>query len=144
MPRKVSPHRVFLCYLPKEWAYARTLAGALEKLGLKVLDPLRSTLPGDNPGHVLGGLLEEANAIVLVVSSKTLLSRNVRDLLGYAVGKGRFEDRVIPILRTESSSPPPFAESHSIRDLGDADATAAAVAEQLGAKAPLGSRRMSA
>lgn len=70
----------------------------LEDAGLQVWDATREIMPGDNWAATLGNALQEAQAMVVLVTPDAMRSKWVRWEIEYALGQIRFRERLIPVV----------------------------------------------
>lgn len=89
--------KVYLSYHVKDRLTAAGLKRGLESAGLDVLDPVGQSNPGDNLFEMAAKALDQAHAMVLLVSPEQVESPWFQNEWGYAVTKPRFEGRVIPV-----------------------------------------------
>jgi hypothetical protein len=90
--------KVFLSYAADDQAWADALAKHLEEAGFEVWNPSAELFPGDNWPLAIGRALEEAEAMVVLVSPAMAASRWVQNEVQFALGARRFKDRVIPVI----------------------------------------------
>jgi hypothetical protein len=88
---------VFISYAPADAELAGRIADVLKASGFQVWDDSQ-ILPGDNWGVRLAQALEEAEAMVVVLTPHSLRSPNVSREVGYALGNKDYKDRVIPVI----------------------------------------------
>jgi hypothetical protein len=89
---------VFLSYAMDDRKWAEALADYLMQEGFEVWDPATNVLPGDNPGTEVEKALENSEAMVVVLSPKSMRSHAVNSEIQYALGSSRFKNRLIPVL----------------------------------------------
>ena len=90
--------RAYISYAPVDAPLARELAGRLAEDGVEAWFPDRYLFPGDNWGLEIGKALEEAEAMIVLVSPEAAQSEWVRNDISYALGSLRYEDRLIPVV----------------------------------------------
>jgi TIR domain-containing protein len=90
--------RVFLSYAERDDKPAQALRTELEKGGLEVWDPAAKLSPGDNWALELGKALQDADAMVVLLSPAALASAHVQREIDYALGEPRFKGRLIPVV----------------------------------------------
>jgi len=90
--------RVFLSYSNDDREVARKLASHLAKAGLETWDPAEALFPGDNWALRIGKALQESDAMVVLISPKSMKSEWVQQELQYALGEPRYKGRLIPVL----------------------------------------------
>ncbi|MBV8781888.1 MAG: toll/interleukin-1 receptor domain-containing protein [Phycisphaerae bacterium] len=100
-----STAKVFLSYSPADREIARTIQDRLADAGFKVLSAADS-LPGENVLLEMGKALEDADALVVLLSPAAVETSNFTFELGYALASQRFAGRVIPVLLEETKNIP--------------------------------------
>jgi len=90
--------KVFVTHAEGDEPLARQVLRALEQAGLEVWDDEREIYPSDNWAKVTGQALEEAEALVVLLTPKALDSTRVLRDIDFALVNGRFKNRVIPVL----------------------------------------------
>lgn len=90
--------KVFISHSHKDEALAKKVAVVLEEAGLDVWDPSREIMPGDNWAEKIGQALEESEAMVVLLTPEALETQWVRDEINYALGKVKYQNRLIPVL----------------------------------------------
>jgi hypothetical protein len=90
--------KVFLSYADRDDKLAQALRIELEKGGFEVWDPVARLTPGDNWALEQGKALNEAEAIVVLLSPAALASDHVKREIDYALGEPRFKGRLIPVV----------------------------------------------
>lgn len=93
----LSIMNVYLSHAHGDASVARLIATYLRGAGLSVWEESR-LLPGDNWGEALGRALDQADAMVVLISPESLASSWVRKDVGYAISQPRFEGRLIPVI----------------------------------------------
>lgn len=96
---------VYISHAAADRILAGRVADVLKKAGFQVWDESQ-LLPGDNWGEKLGHALQDANAMVVLLTSHSLDSPNISYDLSYALGKKEFKGRVIPVLAAPPDQPP--------------------------------------
>lgn len=89
--------KVFISHTDQDTALARKIAQGLEKAGMDVWDD-QNILPGDNGAAMIGEALEQAQAMVILLTPQALASKWVRLEIEYALGKESYSHRVIPVV----------------------------------------------
>ena len=92
---------VFISHAAEDRQVAGRLAAVLEKGGHKVWTD-RELLPGDNFMRVIQSALEDADALVALVSPRALASDWVKREWEYALGQEKFAGRLIPVVVGEA------------------------------------------
>ena len=90
--------KVFISHSHETKILARKVGQALEEAGLEVWDHEREIFPGDNWAKITGQALEEAEAMVVLLTPEALDSTIVRREISFALCNERFENRLIPVL----------------------------------------------
>ncbi len=90
--------RVFLSYAKRDDKLAQALRTELEKGGFEVWDAAAKLTPGDNWALEQGKALEDAEAMVVLLSPAALASDHVQREIDYALGEPRFKGRLIPVV----------------------------------------------
>jgi hypothetical protein len=90
--------RVFISYSPDDIAFVRKLAGNLRAIGFDVWLAEEQVWLGDNAPLVIGKALKRTDAMVFVLSKKSVRSPNLPFEVGYAIGTERLEGKVVTIL----------------------------------------------
>ena len=88
--------KVFVSYCYEDSAIAKEVIARLAAKGLKVWSD-DQVLLGENWALAVGKALEEADAIVVLLSPDALNSESVRREIGYAMTQQRFHGRFIPV-----------------------------------------------
>lgn len=90
--------KVFISYAHADRLLAKKVAKALRQDGLDVWYADMEIMPGDNWAVRLAQGLEEADAMVALLTPDALASRNVLLEIGFALGKKSYKRRLIPVL----------------------------------------------
>ena len=90
--------RVFLSHSQADSPWAASVSEALEAKGLQVWDPDRDLFPGDNWAAETARALEEAEAMVVLLTPEGVEASNVRRDMLYALGAKSYEGRLIPVV----------------------------------------------
>ena len=90
--------KVFISHSHKNSTLARKVGKALERAGWDVWDDEQGILPGDNWAEKIARALEEAEAMVVLLTPDALSSSNVRREIDYALSRKSFKNRLIPVL----------------------------------------------
>ena len=96
--------KVFISSAASDAPLARELTVLLEAAGVDAWNPTMETLPGTNVSAELGRALDQAEAVVVLVSPAAMKSPGVRREIQFALGEERFQDRLIPVLAKETPS----------------------------------------
>ncbi len=90
--------KVYMSHAHTDAVLAARVSNALENKGLEVWDPDRDLLPGDNWASEIGRALEEADAMVVLLTPAAASSPYVKRDIGYALGAINFSNRLIPVV----------------------------------------------
>ena len=90
--------KVFISHSEETQPLFRSVLQALKKEGLDVWDDDYDIYPGDNWAKVTGEALEQADAMVVLLTPEALDSKIVRREISYALVGQKFENRLIPVL----------------------------------------------
>ena len=97
--------KVFISHSAADAHLAERVADTLRKSGFQVWDTSQ-VLPGDNWGETLRQALEEASAMVILLTPNSAKSPNIMLELGFALGNMGYKGRVIPVLAAPSEQLP--------------------------------------
>jgi hypothetical protein len=89
---------VFLSYSHHDRDLAHALAKRLRAAGFQVWDPGTEILPGDNWASELGKALDDADAMVVLVSPEALASDWMQHEIEFALGSQRLKGRLVPVV----------------------------------------------
>jgi hypothetical protein len=92
-----QPRQVFLSYASDDRQTAHRLAEALRALSLDVWSD-ESLGPGENWAEQMAKALEQSNAMVVLLTPKSVESKWVRRDVEYALSSPRFERRLVPVV----------------------------------------------
>ena len=101
--------KVFISHASTDAKLAKRVADVLKEAGFEVWDDTQ-ILPGENWGEKLAEALQESKAMVVLLTPDSLRSQNVSYEVGYALGKGDYKGRVIPVI----AAPPEQVPKESI------------------------------
>ena len=90
--------KIFISHSQQAKPLARQLIQALKQAGLDVWDDEHDIYLGDNWAKLTGQALEEAEAMVVLLTPDALDSTNVRREVSFALGNKRYANRLIPVL----------------------------------------------
>lgn len=90
--------KVFISHSMEDAELAKKVAGAIREVGVDVFDLYTEVLPGDNLYEKLSVALQEADAMIVLLTPRSVNAANVRLELGYALGNLGFRDRVFPVI----------------------------------------------
>jgi hypothetical protein len=88
---------VFISYSDADRELAEDLKEALTDHGLDVWLVYHEVMPGDNWLHKVGNALENADAIVALISKHSMHDRDVGREISYAIPGDKFKNKLIPI-----------------------------------------------
>lgn len=88
---------MFISHALADHDLARRIAGQLRASGLQVWDD-SEVLPGDNWAQKVAQVLEDSNAMVVLLTPNALQSPHVASEIGYALGKKDYKGRVVTVL----------------------------------------------
>jgi hypothetical protein len=89
--------KVFISYVNANRDLAKKVSVSLKRAGFTVWDSEEEVFPGDNWAEKIARALEEADAMVVILTEESVNSRTVRREIDYALGKKTFKDRLIPV-----------------------------------------------
>ena len=98
--------RVFLSYEAADRKIAENLALRLKELGFTVWYPDQDLFPGDNSALEIGKALQQSNAMVVLISPRSVKSSLVLRDIEFALGSLRYQNRLIPVIVKPSSHVP--------------------------------------
>ena len=90
--------QVFISHSHTDAPLAARISNALEESGLKVWDPDRDLLPGDNWAGEVARALEESEAMVVLLTPAAASSPYVKREIEYALGAKNYSNRLIPVV----------------------------------------------
>lgn len=90
--------KVFISHSQETKGLTRQVLQALKHAGLDVWDEDYDIYPGDNWAKVTGEALEQADAMVVLLTPEALDSINVHREILYTLGVEKFENRLIGVL----------------------------------------------
>jgi hypothetical protein len=90
--------KVFISYARADRLLAKKVAKALQQDGLDVWYADMEIMPGDNWAVRIAQGLEEADAMVALLTPDALVSDNVLMEIGFALGKKSFKGRLFPVM----------------------------------------------
>jgi len=99
-----SRRRVFISAAASDAPLVRELATRLHAAGVDSWDATSHALPGANVSADLGRALDDAEALIVLISPAAMKSRMVRHDIQFALGQERFKDRLIPVLVKQTPS----------------------------------------
>lgn len=90
--------KVFVSHADTDEPLAQKVAAVLQRAGLEVRDPTREVMPGDDWAAVVSHALQEAQAMVVLLTRDAMRSRWVHSEILYALGQVRFRERLVPVV----------------------------------------------
>ena len=102
---KAQRFKVFLSHAKRDDKPAQALKAVLEGSGFEVWDAEAGLSPGHNWALQVGKALEDAMAMVVLLSPAALSSDHVQREIDYALGEPRFKGRLIPVVRPVKDIP---------------------------------------
>jgi len=90
--------KVFVSYSAEDRKVAKELSSQLAEAGYEPWDRAEALFPGDNWALQNGKALQESDAMVVLISPKSMKSDWVRHEIEYALGSPRFKGRLIPVV----------------------------------------------
>jgi hypothetical protein len=87
---------VFISHAATDGDLAHKVASTLREAGFSVWDDSQ-ILPGENWGERLAEALQQADAMVVLITPDSLRSPNMNYEVGYALGKEGYKGRLIPV-----------------------------------------------
>ena len=107
--------KVFLSYAHDDIKAARDIAKGLVSEGLEVWFDEQQIAAGDNIAKHVGKALDEADAMVVLVSPESMKSRSVREEIDFALTTPRFEGTLIPVVLKPSDQMPWILDRMAVR-----------------------------
>lgn len=127
--------KVFLSYALDDKDVARDLAKRLSNEGLDVWFDEWQLQPGDNWSKQVGRALDQADAMVVLVTPEAMKSKGVRGEIEYALMTPRFEGTLIPVVLKPSDDMPWILDQMAVRADRNPAATVRKIIKSLHAKA---------
>jgi hypothetical protein len=90
--------RVFISAAASDAPLVRELASQLQAAGVDAWNATMQALPGANLSAELGRALDQADALIVLISPDAMKSPTVRREIQFALGQERFQDRLIPVM----------------------------------------------
>jgi hypothetical protein len=90
--------KVFISHAHTDKPLVKKVAAVLKDAGLEVWDDTREIRPGDNWADKVAQVLQESEAMVVLLTPDALRSSWVRRDIEYALGEPSYRKRVIPVL----------------------------------------------
>jgi hypothetical protein len=131
--------KIFISHVHSDRRFAAGLAKTLEAAGHEVWTD-REILPGDNWAAAMGAALEQADALVALISPQALQSEFVKHEWEYALGQERFKSRLIPVEVRHTDDKPWIFEKLKVLTGADPETTGRAIVRTIAADATLAAR----
>ncbi len=110
---------VFISYSHSDEEWANELREQLRGVGthkILVWDPVSEISPGENWALKYGRALEQADAVIVLLSPDSVKSDWVRREIEYVLGSPKFRDRLIPVMVKPTKEVPWFLHTLSFID----------------------------
>ena len=98
--------KVFLSYANRDRDLAKDLASRLSDAGFEVWYADAHALPGDNLPLKTGEALEQADAMVVLISPEAAHSEGVRQEINYALASPNYAGRLLPVIVQDTEDIP--------------------------------------
>jgi hypothetical protein len=136
--------KVFISHAHADRRFAARLAKTLEAAGHDVWTE-REILPGDNWAAAAATALDQADALVALISPDALQSELVKHEWEYALGQERFRYRLIPVEVRRTDEKPWIFERLKVLPGSDPEATGREIARafKMGEASQVGTRAAS-
>jgi len=89
---------VFISYAQADEKVAEKVGKGLKQAGLQVWDVRREMLPGDLWSDTVSKALRASDAMIVLVTPEAARSSQVRSEIDFALSRGAFKNRLIPVL----------------------------------------------
>ena len=89
---------VFISYAQADEKIAKKVGKGLKQAGLQVWDFRREMLPGELWSDSVSKALRASDAMIVLVTPDAARSSQVRSEIDFALSKGAFKNRLIPVL----------------------------------------------
>jgi len=124
---------VYISYSGADEKLADHLRTALARQDIDVWNPASQIAPGENWGLKYGKALQDADAVIVLLSPDSVKSDFVRLEIEYALSSPQFRDRLIPVIvRPTEDIPWILRKQQVIRATKDLNETARRIAGALG------------
>ncbi len=90
--------KVYISYSSEDREVAKKVVSKLEQAGFEPWDPAAALFAGDNWALHIGKALQDSDAMVLLISPKSMKSEWVRHEIEFALGSPRYKGRLIPVM----------------------------------------------
>ena len=132
--------KLFISHAHADRGFAEQLARMLEAAGHSVWTN-KEILPGDNWAAIMAAALDQADALVAVISPEALRSEFVKREWEYALGQEKFKNRLIPVeIKPTAAKPWIFNRLKTLRTPTPEDA-GREILDRLGPVSPISRAR---
>lgn len=121
--------KVFISYASADKVLARKVVAALRQEGMEVWYDEDEIFPGDNWAAKIGQGLEEANAMVVLLTRQALQSEHVRADINFALGNENFAHRLVTVFVDDPDTLPETEIPWVLRRLKTVNLSASGSAE---------------
>ena len=90
--------QVYISHSHTDAALAARITEGLEESGLKIWNPDRDLLPGDNWAGEIARALEESEAMIVLLTPAAVSSPYVKRDIEYALGAKNYSNRLTPVV----------------------------------------------
>lgn len=124
--------KVFISHAQSDAKWADLLRRGLKEEGVEAVDPSTDIFPGENWGLKYGRALEQADAMIVLISPASAKSEYVNREIAYALSSPRFRDRLIAVqVRPTADTPWILTKQSFIRATDDTEKLVRDVAHAL-------------
>src|SRR6476659_5638259 len=89
--------KVFISHTSQTNALAKAVQTVLKSYGFEVWDDQQDIFPGDNWAQKIGEALDQADAMVVLLTTDAIHSESVRQNINFALARKHFSNRLIPV-----------------------------------------------
>jgi hypothetical protein len=111
MATEAATSTVYLSYAPSDKKVADQILRRLRVDGFGVFDPIADVRLGENWAQAISQGLEQARAMVILLSPDSVKSPNVLHEIGFALGSKNFDGRVLPVIVKPTAEIPWFLQT---------------------------------
>ncbi len=108
MATRTATSNVYLSYSAADEKVAAQIRRRLRDDGYDVFDPIADVRLGENWAEAISHGLEQARAMVVLLSPDSVKSPNVLHEIGFALGSKHFRGRVLPVVLKPTEEIPWF------------------------------------
>ncbi len=105
---------VFISHAWADRNAAEIIASALKAQGLAVTNPVVNVAPGENIALRVGKALEQAQAMIVLLSPEAAKSEWVQSEIGFGLTSSRIGGRVVPVMVRKTDDVPWILEELSV------------------------------